>query len=79
MARISRAELTAEALRLGRALAELMPDEPEAHGLFALMLLHDARRAARFEAGDLDLLADQDRSRWDADQIAGGRAVLDEG
>jgi RNA polymerase sigma-70 factor (ECF subfamily) len=73
-----RGELTAEALRLGRALAELMPDEPEAHGLLALMLLHDARRAARFDAGgELVLLADQDRSRWDGAQIAAGRAALD--
>jgi RNA polymerase sigma-70 factor (ECF subfamily) len=72
-----RGELAAEALRLGRALAELMPDEPEAHGLLALMLLHDARRDARFRDGDLVLLADQDRSLWDAAQIAGGRAVLD--
>jgi len=60
-----RGELAAEALRLGRALAELMPDEPEVHGLLALMLLHDARRAARFHGGDLVLLADQDRSLWD--------------
>ena len=60
-----RGELTAEALRLGRALAELMPDEPEAHGLLALMLLLDARREARFRDGELVLLADQDRSLWD--------------
>jgi RNA polymerase sigma-70 factor (ECF subfamily) len=73
----ARGELAAEALRLGRALAELMPDEPEAHGLLALMLLHDARREARFRDGDLVLLADQDRSLWDAPQIASGRAVLD--
>jgi RNA polymerase sigma-70 factor (ECF subfamily) len=72
-----RGELAAEALRLGRALAELMPDEPEVHGLLAMMLLHDARRAARFHDGDLVLLADQDRTLWDAAQIAGGRAVLD--
>jgi RNA polymerase sigma-70 factor (ECF subfamily) len=72
-----RGELAAEALRLGRALVELMPDEPEAHGLLALMLLHDARREARFRDGDLVLLADQDRSLWDAAQIASGRAVLD--
>ena len=62
-----RGDLAAEALRLGRALAELMPDEPEVHGLLALMLLHDARREARFRDGDLVLLADQDRSLWDAD------------
>jgi RNA polymerase sigma-70 factor, ECF subfamily len=73
----SRAELTAEALRLGRALAELMPDEPEVHGLLAMMLLLDARRAARFRGGDVVLLADQDRSLWDMGQIAEGRAVLD--
>ena len=73
-----RGELAAEALRLGRALAELMPDEPEVHGLLALMLLHDARRAARFgDDGELVLLADQDASRWDAAQIAAGRAALD--
>jgi RNA polymerase sigma-70 factor (ECF subfamily) len=72
-----RGELAAEALRLGRALAELMPDEPEVHGLLAMMLLHDARRAARFHNGDLVLLADQDRSLWDRSQIATGRAVLD--
>jgi RNA polymerase sigma-70 factor (ECF subfamily) len=70
-------ELAAEALRLGRALAELMPDEPEVHGLLAMMLLHDARRAARFREGELVLLADQDHSLWDAAQIADGRAVLD--
>jgi RNA polymerase sigma-70 factor (ECF subfamily) len=72
-----RGELAAEALRLGRALAELMPDEPEVHGLLAMMLLHDARREARFRGGDLVLLADQDRSLWDASQIADGRTVLD--
>jgi RNA polymerase sigma-70 factor (ECF subfamily) len=72
-----RGELAAEALRLARALAELMPDEPEVHALLALMLLLDARRAARFRAGDLVLLADQDRSLWDAAQIAEGRSTLD--
>ncbi|HEY1596231.1 MAG TPA: sigma-70 family RNA polymerase sigma factor, partial [Thermoleophilaceae bacterium] len=72
-----RGELAAEAIRLGRALAELMPDEPEVHGLLALMLLHDARREARFREGELVLLADQDRSLWDAGQIGEGRAVLD--
>ncbi len=71
-----RGHLVAEAVRLGRALAELMPDEPEAHGLLALMLLHDARREARFDGGELVLLADQDRSRYDAGQIAAGRAAL---
>jgi RNA polymerase sigma-70 factor (ECF subfamily) len=72
-----RVDLAAEALRLGSALAELMPDEPEVHGLLALMLLHDARRDARFDSGELVLLPDQDRSRWDAAQIARGRAALD--
>src|SRR5204862_1860754 len=60
-----RGDLAAEALRLGRSLAELMPDEPEVHGLMALMLLHEARRPARFRDGDLVLLADQDSSLWD--------------
>jgi RNA polymerase sigma-70 factor (ECF subfamily) len=72
-----RGDLAAEAIRLGRVLAELMPDEPEVHGLLALMLCHDARRAARFSGDDLVLLADQDRSLWDAAQIADGRAALD--
>jgi RNA polymerase sigma-70 factor (ECF subfamily) len=71
-----RGELGAEAIRLGRALAELMPDEPEVLGLLAMMLLLDARREARFRDGDLVLLADQDRSLWDTAQIAHGRAVL---
>jgi RNA polymerase sigma-70 factor (ECF subfamily) len=73
----TRVDLSAEAIRLGRALAELMPDEPEVHGLLAMMLLHDARRAARVRDGELVLLADQDRSLWDAAQIEGGRAALD--
>jgi RNA polymerase sigma-70 factor (ECF subfamily) len=73
----ARNELAGEALRLGRALAELMPDEPEVHGLLAMMLLHDARSAARLRDGDLVLLADQDRSLWDTAQIAAGRKVLD--
>jgi RNA polymerase sigma-70 factor (ECF subfamily) len=72
-----RGELTAEAIRLGRVLAELMPDEPEVHGLLALMLVNDARRAARFAHGTVILLRDQDRSLWDYDQIATGRATLD--
>jgi RNA polymerase sigma-70 factor, ECF subfamily len=72
-----RGDLAAEALRLGRALTELMPDEPEVHGLYALTLLNDARRDARFEGGELVLLADQDRSRWDAAQFARGREALD--
>ena len=70
-------DLDTEAIRLGVALAELMPDEPEVHGLLALMLLHHARRAGRFIDGEVVLLADQDRSRWDADQIAAGRRTLD--
>jgi RNA polymerase sigma-70 factor (ECF subfamily) len=72
-----RHDLTPEALLLGQALAELMPDEPEVHGLLALMLLHDARRAARFHDGELVLLADQDSSRWNRGQIALGRSSLD--
>jgi RNA polymerase sigma-70 factor (ECF subfamily) len=72
-----RGDLATDALRLGRALTELMPDEPEVHGLLAMMLLHDARRDARFSGGDLVLLADQDRSVWDRPQIAAGQAVLD--
>jgi RNA polymerase sigma-70 factor, ECF subfamily len=72
-----RGDLAAEAIRLGRALAELMPDEPEVHGLLAMMLLHDARREARFRDGELVLLADQDPALWDAAQIADGRDVLD--
>ena len=74
-----RGELAAEAVRLGRALAELMPDEPEVLGLLALMLLHDGRRAGRFRDGELVLLADQDRSLWNAAAIAEGRSVLDRG
>jgi RNA polymerase sigma-70 factor (ECF subfamily) len=72
-----RGDLATEAIRLGRALAELMPDEPEVHGLLALMLLNDARREARFADGAVVLLRDQDRSLWDLDQIAAGRDVLD--
>jgi RNA polymerase sigma-70 factor, ECF subfamily len=72
-----RGDLAREAIRLGLALAELMPDEPEVHGLLALMLLHDARRGARFADGELVLLADQDRSLWDWDKVAAGRTELD--
>jgi RNA polymerase sigma-70 factor (ECF subfamily) len=72
-----RGDLAAEAIRLGRALAELMPDEPEVRGLEALMLINDARRDARFADGSVVLLRDQDRTLWDADQIAKGRAKLD--
>ncbi|HEY4025382.1 MAG TPA: sigma-70 family RNA polymerase sigma factor [Candidatus Dormibacteraeota bacterium] len=72
-----RIDLSAEAIRLGRLLCRLMPGEPEVHGLLALMLCHDARRRARFADADLVLLEDQDRSLWDAAQIAEGRAALD--
>jgi RNA polymerase sigma-70 factor, ECF subfamily len=71
-----RGDLSAEAVRLGRALAELMPDEPEVHGLLALMLLNDARRSARFREDTIVLLRDQDRSLWDADQIGAGQVSL---
>jgi RNA polymerase sigma-70 factor (ECF subfamily) len=75
--RLVREDLCAEAIRLGRVLAELMPDEPEVLGLLALMLLTDARRAARAGAdGELVLLADQDRARWDRDLIASGHALV---
>jgi RNA polymerase sigma-70 factor, ECF subfamily len=73
----ARADLAAEAIRLGRVLAALMPDEAEVHGLLALMLCHDARRAARVAGDEVVLLADQDRSLWDAAQIAAGRLALD--
>ncbi len=73
-----RRSLTTEAIRLGRVLCALMPDEPEALGLLALMLFHDARREARVDRnGDLVLLAEQDRSRWDAAAIAEGQDRLD--
>jgi RNA polymerase sigma-70 factor (ECF subfamily) len=72
-----RVDLAAEGIRLGRMLAALMPDEPEVRGLLALMLLHDARREARFAGGELVLLEDQNRSLWDHAQIAEGRALLD--
>src|SRR5581483_584028 len=72
-----RGDLAAEAIRLGRALAELMPDEPEVHGLLALMLLSDARSAARFSGGSVVPLGDQDRSLWDAAEIEAGRAALE--
>jgi len=74
-----RDELAQEAIWLGRALAELLPDEPEVHGLLAMMLLHDSRREARFSDGELVLLEDQDRSRWDPERIAEGRAELNRG
>jgi RNA polymerase sigma-70 factor (ECF subfamily) len=72
-----RGDLSAEAIRLGRALAELMPDEPEVHGLLALMLINDARREARFADETVVLLRDQDRSLWDLGEIEQGRATLD--
>jgi RNA polymerase sigma-70 factor, ECF subfamily len=72
-----RDELAAEALWLGQALAEMLPDDPEVRGLLAMMLLHDSRREARFRDGELVLLGDQDRSRWNPEQIAAGRAELD--
>jgi RNA polymerase sigma-70 factor (ECF subfamily) len=72
-----RVDLAAEAIRLGRALAELMPDEPEAIGLLALMLLNHSRRDARFPGGELVLLDDQDRSLWDAAQTAEARQLLE--
>ena len=72
-----RQNLSAEAIRLARVLTRLMPDEPEATGLLALMLLHDARRTARLDAsGDLITLEDQDRSSWDAAEIGEGVALL---
>ena len=73
-----RDELCEEAIRLGKVLAVLMPDEPEAHGLLALMLLHDARREARLDAaGELVLLEDQHRALWDCGRIDQGRRALD--
>jgi RNA polymerase sigma-70 factor, ECF subfamily len=72
-----RVDLAAEAIHLGQVLATLMPDEPEAHGLLALMMIHHARRRARFSGEDLVLLEDQDRSLWDLPQIEAGRVVLD--
>ncbi|MCG8924987.1 RNA polymerase sigma factor [Lentzea sp. CC55] len=72
------ASLRLEALRLAKLLAALMPDEPEAHGLVALMLLHNSRSAARLSAGgDVVLLEDQDRALWNTDEIAEGMALLD--
>jgi len=74
---LARADLCAEAIRLGRLLARLMPDEPEALGLLALMLLTESRRVARTSAdGALVLLADQDRTRWDRALIAEGQALV---
>ena len=77
--RLVREDLCSEAIRLGRLLVELMPNEPEALGLLALMLLIESRRATRTTAeGDLVLLADQDRSRWDRRLIAEGQALVRE-
>jgi RNA polymerase sigma-70 factor (ECF subfamily) len=74
---LGRPDLAAEAIRLGRVLVELMPDEPEAVGLLALMLLTEARRPARTDSsGELVPLADQDRSLWDAGKTEQGRAAL---
>jgi RNA polymerase sigma-70 factor (ECF subfamily) len=74
---LARGDLCAEALRLGRLLAELMPDEPEVLGLLALMLLTDSRRHARTtDSGDLVLLADQDRALWDRALIAEGQSIV---
>ena len=76
-ARLVREDLCAEAIRLGRLLADLMPDEPEVMGLIALMLLVQSRRATRTgPGGELVLLADQDRGRWDRDLIAEGQAIV---
>jgi RNA polymerase sigma-70 factor (ECF subfamily) len=73
-----RLDLAAEAIRLGRMLVSLMPDEPEARGLLALTLLQDSRREARFSDGELVLLEDQDRSLWNTGRIGEGRALLDQ-
>src|SRR5262249_56683096 len=76
-AELIRGELCLEAIRLGRQLAELMPEEPEVRGLLALMLLLESRRAARTTArGDLVPLAEQDRRRWDHRLMDEGRAIL---
>jgi RNA polymerase sigma-70 factor (ECF subfamily) len=75
--RLVREDLSTEAVRLGRLLAELMPDEPEVMGLLALMLLVESRRPARTTPhGDLVLLADQDRGLWDRDLVAEGQAIV---
>ena len=71
-----RVDLAAEAIRLGRVLLALMPDESEVRGLLALMLAHDARRAARVEGDELVLLQDQDRSLWDTGQLEEARQLL---
>ncbi len=71
-----RTELGAEAIWLGRALTELLPDQPEVHGLYAMMLVHDSRRAARVRDGRLVLLDEQDRSDWDIAQVEDARAAF---
>jgi RNA polymerase sigma-70 factor (ECF subfamily) len=73
-----RDELASEAIWLGRALTELLPDDPEVRGLLAMMLLHDSRRETRFNDGELVLLGDQDPSRWNTTQVDRGRAELDQ-
>jgi RNA polymerase sigma-70 factor (ECF subfamily) len=72
-----RIDLSEDAIGLGRSIVQLMPDESEAHGLLALMLINHARSAARFVDGDLVLLDDQDRSLWDQNQIEEGRRLLE--
>ncbi len=72
-----RGDLAGEAIRLGRALAELMPDEPEVHGLLGLMLINDARRDARFDEETVVVLHEQDRSLWDVEEIESGKACLE--
>jgi len=72
-----RVDLSADAIRLGRSLIELMPDEPEAHALLALMLINNARASARFQDGEVVLLDSQDRALWDQNQIDEGRDLLE--
>ena len=72
-----RGDLAVEAVRLGAALVELLPDEPEVHGLLALMLINDARREARFADGELVLLGDQNRALWDVERMQAGRRALE--
>jgi RNA polymerase sigma-70 factor, ECF subfamily len=72
-----RVDLASEAIRLGRVLATLMPDEPEVLALGALMLINESRRDARFRDGEIVVLDDQDRSRWNEEQVAEGRALLE--
>jgi RNA polymerase sigma-70 factor (ECF subfamily) len=74
-----RVDLSSEAIRLGRSMIELMPDEAEAHALLALMLINHARSPARFQGDELVLLDDQDRSLWDQHQIEAGRELLARG